>query len=275
MRVLLYFVVTLGAKVAAGFVVSHSAVGAVLLFVSPELWLLYHLLLPNTQGVARACTSFAPATREVWLTIDDGPDPATTPRVLDLLDAHRARATFFLIGRRARRHPRLVREIVRRGHAVANHTQTHPLAWFWLFGPRRVAAEIDGCTAALRASGVEPAPFFRPAAGIKSVFLARALAARGLTLIGWTARGRETTSRHVGPPFRRLRRRVRPGAILLTHEAGEAHSVRLPVLAALLDHLGREGYTCVLPPAASLAPATGRPPPLTRSRVPAADNAAG
>ncbi|QYM79992.1 polysaccharide deacetylase family protein [Horticoccus luteus] len=266
MRAFLYFVVTFAAKAAAWAVFSHSTVGAVLVFVTPELWLLYHLLVPNAQGVARTCTSFATAQREVWLTIDDGPDPATTPRVLDLLDAHRARATFFLIGERVQRHPHLVRAIVSRGHTVANHTHTHPLAWFWLVGPRRVATEIDACAAALRAAGAEPAPFFRPAAGIKSVFLARALAARGLTLIGWTARGRESTSRRVEAPFRRLRHGVRPGAILLTHEAGQPDSVRLPVLAALLDHLKREGYACILPPPASLARAA-QPAPRSHNAV--------
>src|SRR5690606_7457875 len=87
--------------------------------------------------------------RQVWLTIDDGPDPLTTPRVLDLLDAHRARATFFVIGQKAARHPSLIAEITRRGHTLGNHTHNHPLASYWIAGATRTGREIDACNAAL------------------------------------------------------------------------------------------------------------------------------
>lgn len=262
MRVFLYLTVTLAAKLVAVLAVfPQQAAAAVLVFISPELWLLYHLLIPNARGLGPVRTHFATARREVWLTIDDGPDPATTPRVLDLLDAHAARATFFLIGERAARQPDLVREIVRRGHTVANHSYTHPLVWFWFTGPQRTAQEIDACTAALRSAGVTPAPWFRPPAGIKNVFLFRLLAARQLTLIGWTARGRETVARSPDAPLARLKRGLRPGAILLTHESGAPDSIRLTVLSRLLEHLRAEHYTCVLPPVDALRPATPRTSP--------------
>src|SRR3546814_18680167 len=76
------------------------------------------------------------------LTIDDGPS-ADTAAILDLLDAHAAKATFFLVGERASARPDVVREIVRRGHTLGNHSATHPSAWFWALGPRRMAAEIE------------------------------------------------------------------------------------------------------------------------------------
>src|SRR6185295_17618797 len=80
------------------------------------------LLGPNRSRLAPQAT----ARGELALTFDDGPDPAVTPQVLDLLDQAGARASFFPIGRRAAAHPDLVREIARRGHRVENHTQTHP-----------------------------------------------------------------------------------------------------------------------------------------------------
>lgn len=64
----------------------------------------------------------------VALTFDDGPDPESTPAVLDILAAHGAPATFFLVGKRVRRHPELVRRIVAEGHAVGSHSDTHRLA---------------------------------------------------------------------------------------------------------------------------------------------------
>src|ERR1700730_3987954 len=66
----------------------------------------------------------------IALTFDDGPNPAITPALLDLLDGHNARATFFLIGRHVRASPGLAREIAKRGHTVGNHTDTHPALTF-------------------------------------------------------------------------------------------------------------------------------------------------
>src|SRR5262245_35426648 len=68
--------------------------------------------------------------RAIALTFDDGPNPAATPQLLDLLDRHEARATFFLIGRHVRACPSLTAEIAARGHTIGNHTETHPnLLW--------------------------------------------------------------------------------------------------------------------------------------------------
>jgi peptidoglycan-N-acetylglucosamine deacetylase len=76
-------------------------------------------------------------------TFDDGPNPAITPELLDLLDRHQARASFFLIGRRVRAFPELVTEIAKRGHAIGNHTETQAALTF--LSPRRIATEIDLC----------------------------------------------------------------------------------------------------------------------------------
>lgn len=79
----------------------------------------------------------------IALTFDDGPNPAITPRLLDLLERYQARATFFVVGRFARACPELIREISARGHLLANHTDTHPhLAWHT---SERNAAELRRC----------------------------------------------------------------------------------------------------------------------------------
>lgn len=96
----------------------HWAVGAVLanhvLLALLSVWPRSHGLGPNWTQLPAA----AAAQNHIALTIDDGPDPEVTPQVLDILDRHGARATFFCIGERAARHAELCREIVRRGHAV-------------------------------------------------------------------------------------------------------------------------------------------------------------
>jgi peptidoglycan/xylan/chitin deacetylase (PgdA/CDA1 family) len=216
------------------------------LFCGPDLWILAGLLLPNHRGLVPTATRFATDGREVWLTIDDGPEPATTLSMLDLLDQHGAKATFFTIGRKAATHPELVREIVRRGHTLGNHTQTHPLVTFWLAGRGRTARELGACDVVLTGSAAA-APWFRAPAGIKTLFLRRILGEQGKVLVGWSARGRETFSRSTAAPLRRLLSRVRPGAILVVHECSRHGPERIALLSALLDRLSADGYRCVIP----------------------------
>jgi peptidoglycan/xylan/chitin deacetylase (PgdA/CDA1 family) len=87
------------------------------------------------------------ASHAIALTFDDGPNPAITPRLLDLLARHDASATFFVIGRFAAKCPELVREIAARGHLLANHTHTHPnLIWL---SRARIAQELRQCEEAV------------------------------------------------------------------------------------------------------------------------------
>ncbi len=234
---------------AFGLLLRHHPATAAWVFVAPAPWYIWQLAVPSARGFGPAVTTFAPSGREVWLTIDDGPDPATTPRMLDLLDAHRVRATFFVIGAKADRHPELVAEILRRGHTLGNHTRTHPCFSFWWASARRTGGEIDACTAALRRTGAGPAPWFRPPAGLKSLALHPQLAARALPLVLWSVRSFDTLPLRAGTVVARLARQVRPGAIVLLHESGPRSAHHVAILAGLLAHLAREGYTGVVPAA--------------------------
>jgi peptidoglycan/xylan/chitin deacetylase (PgdA/CDA1 family) len=226
---------------------------AIAFFVGPDLYLLYHMLVPSAQGLVRVHTRFETERREVWLTIDDGPDERDTPMILDLLDRHRARATFFVVGVRAARHPELVAEILRRGNEVAHHTQSHPAGTFWSAFPSRVGRELDECAAVLARSGVRPR-WFRAPAGIKNLFLRSALRKRGLIYIGWSDRGRDCVSRDPERVAVRILKRVKPGAIILMHEGPGVHDrVRIEALSRLLDGLEARNLACVLPGAEQLS----------------------
>ncbi|HWA08923.1 MAG TPA: polysaccharide deacetylase family protein [Opitutaceae bacterium] len=222
---------------------------SLLCFCGPDCLILYHLLAPGAQGVCRLHTRFETARAEIWLTIDDGPDPEDTPRLLDLLDRHRASATFFLIGERAGRHPALVAEILRRGHQVGHHTQTHPTKLFWCASRARVRRELDDGTAALRRGGAEPR-WFRPPVGIKNLFLAGALAERGLTGVGWNVRSHDFRSRDPSEVASRVMGQVTPGAIVLMHEGPALDPrVRVHAISLVLDGLAARKFACVLPEA--------------------------
>ncbi len=91
------------------------------------LWPRSHLLGPNWTRLPAPADTALPGM--LAITIDDGPDPEVTPRVLALLEAHRAKATFFCVGRNIEQHPQLAREIVQRGHGIENHSFHHPLTF--------------------------------------------------------------------------------------------------------------------------------------------------
>jgi peptidoglycan/xylan/chitin deacetylase (PgdA/CDA1 family) len=106
------------------------------LFVSHML-MLYATLVANCQWWGPVVRSFETREKEVWITIDDGPSAAHTLRMLEILKQFDARATFFVIGENAEKHPHLITEILAQGHALANHTYTHPRATFWCASARR------------------------------------------------------------------------------------------------------------------------------------------
>jgi peptidoglycan/xylan/chitin deacetylase (PgdA/CDA1 family) len=243
----LLLIVNAAGKLAA-FAVGWSApAAAVTLWLLPDALLAYQLFVPNSQGLVRVVRRFTTVRREVWLTIEDGPDAEDTPRILELLAAHEARATFFVIGENAARHPELVRVIVAGGHEVAHHTQTHPLATFWCASPARVKRELDAALEVLRSAGVQPKRF-RPPAGIKNLWLAAALRARGLMCVGWSARGLEISSRNAETVADRVLCRLAPGAILLLHEGPRVPAAtRVEAIRLVLERLRELDYRCVVP----------------------------
>ena len=197
----------------------------------------------------------ATAPRSIAITIDDGPDPQVTPAVLDLLGRYDARATFFCIGAVAQRYPELCRDIVRRGHAVENHSQHH-VHHFSMLGPRRMAREIAAGQDSLTALTGERPRFFRPPAGLRSPFLEPILARHGLHLASWTRRGYDTRNRDADEVVHRLTQRLAPGDILLLHDGHAARTLAgVPVILA------------GLPRVLELAAATGLKPITLRSAL--------
>ncbi len=191
---------------------------------------------------------------EIGLTFDDGPHPEITPRVLDLLDGFGATASFFCVGVRVNRYPELTREIVRRGHSVENHTQTHPLG-FALWPLALIGREIEQATLTIRrVAQVEPR-FFRAPAGIRSPLLDPALAARGLRSVSWSRRSFDWLDGRPDRVLRRLLRGLRAGDILVLHDGSPVRAdtgapVLLALLPALLRALSDRGLRAVSLPAA-------------------------
>jgi peptidoglycan/xylan/chitin deacetylase (PgdA/CDA1 family)/uncharacterized membrane protein YbhN (UPF0104 family) len=179
-----------------------------------------------------------PGERRAALSFDDGPS-ADTPAVLDALDRAEVKATFFVLGTAAERHPELVRAVGARGHEVALHGHSHRKLAF--AGPRRVADEIDRGREAIRRAGVEPVPLFRAPHGWKGPFLRRALRARGLRLVAWSRGVWDTARPGVAAIAARASRRPRPGEILLLHDGCGTPGIdpRRDQTAAAIEEIAR------------------------------------
>lgn len=183
----------------------------------------------------------ARARGELVLTFDDGPDPSVTPKVLDLLDAFGAKASFFVIGERVRRNPEIAAEIVARGHSLENHTLSHSKR-FSLFGVRRLYLEINDCQDLIARIGGQAPRFVRPTAGFSSPLLVPLLKHLGLRLATWTRRGFDTREQSAEKVLQRLCNSLAAGDILLLHDAQGAldaagEPVILKVLPLLLERI--------------------------------------
>lgn len=173
-------------------------------------------------AVAPSSQLFGPTIRRTGdpaamaLTFDDGPNPAVTPSLLDLLDRHNARATFFLIGRHVRAFPALAREIAARGHSIGNHTETHPALTF--LPPRRVAEELGRCDEAIEAATGHKPRWMRPPFGFRGPQLGGIVRSRGgAGVVMWSVWAWDWKPQPPEPVIQRLRR-ARGGDIVLLHD---------------------------------------------------------
>jgi peptidoglycan/xylan/chitin deacetylase (PgdA/CDA1 family) len=227
--------------IAGAILADHVAIAA------NGLWPQSTWLGPNLARLPAA----AAHRGEVALTFDDGPDPVVTPRVLDRLAERGARATFFLVGRRAAAHPDLTAEIVRRGHRVENHTWSHPNS-FALYPWRALAREVRQAQEVLADLPGTSAPrLFRAPAGFRNPLLDPVLAAAGLTLASWTRRGFDTVDRRAERVAGRLLSGLAPGDVLLLHDGPTVARmpggmpVVLEALPRVLDGIADRGFTPV------------------------------
>lgn len=154
--------------------------------------------------------------RVVYLTFDDGPNPRTTERIARILERERVPATFFMVGRHVERHPALARAVALAGFGIGNHTHTH--AKLTLLGPGRTADEVVRAHDAIAAhTGLVPRAFRAPH-GYRNPFLRRCLAPFGYRVFGWSFGVWDTARPGAAIIRRRMRDRLRPGAILLLHD---------------------------------------------------------
>jgi peptidoglycan/xylan/chitin deacetylase (PgdA/CDA1 family) len=243
----------------------HCAAGVGTL-ITPELWTwavgaiaANHAFLtalgmwPRSTLLGPNIVRLPPASEqrsEIALTFDDGPDPEVTPRVLDLLDRHQAKATFFCVGEMAAAYPAIARDIVRRGHGLENHSHRHSPA-FAFYGLAGLTRDVESAQTTLTGVAGRAPRFFRAPMGLRSPLLDPVLAKCGLHYVSWTRRGFDAIHRNPEKVLRRLADGLAAGDILLLHDGGTSNraagdnSVVLAVLPELLERIKAKGLKSV------------------------------
>lgn len=213
--------------------------------VATHLVVVWATLHPRAPLFCPALSRLPTRERVVWLTIDDGPS-GDTRAMLDVLERHGAQATFFLVGERALARPDLVQALLDRGHGIGNHSLDHPDTRFWRLGPGELERQIGRNQSVLTVVSGQTPRWFRSVVGMTNPFVGLSLQRHGLARVAWSARGFDGVDCTPEQVLARLKRGIRPGAIVLLHE-GAAHGHNVAILAQLLDWLDAEGYRTVVP----------------------------
>jgi len=154
---------------------------------------------------------------QVSLTFDDGPNTEFTPRVLELLKQYNAKATFFLIGKHAKKYPQLVQDILKQGHSIGNHTYSHTND-FGFFGTSKVVKELQTANKVIEKITGFKMKLYRPAFGVTNPSIQEAVQQLKINSIGWNVRSLDTTHRSEEAILKRITNKVSKGDIILLHD---------------------------------------------------------
>jgi peptidoglycan/xylan/chitin deacetylase (PgdA/CDA1 family) len=183
------------------------------------------------------------------LTFDDGPDPRHTPAISRELASRGHRATFFVLARAVDEHPDVAAQVVADGHEVASHGDDHRLLAF--SPPQEVRRQLFAAERSVeRATGIAPAPFFRPPHGVRSPWLTREAKRLGYRVCAWRGRVFDTAEPGTDVIVKRVDPLLRPGAIVLLHDGdgsglGASRAQTVEALPAILDRAEALGLRSV------------------------------
>lgn len=163
----------------------------------------------------------------VLLTFDDGPNPKTTPKILDNLAKYKVKAMFFVIGNKAEKHPELIDRIINEGHSIGNHTYSHPPI-FALMSGEKVKSQLEKFDEVLVKKGVKTNAF-RPPVGYSNPIIARVVKNLNLKVIGWNKRSYDTVIFNSKWLSSRLLAQAKPGSIILLHDNLKQTEAALPL----------------------------------------------
>lgn len=207
-----------------------------------------HKLLHQLQAPAAPPPATAPALRHIncdlvpcaALSYDDGPDPKTTPRLLAILKEKNVQATFFMTGSNAIAAPATARQVAEAGHAVGNHTFSHP--YLTKLTPAAIRSEIDRTDAAIRTATGSAPSIMRPPYGAADAAVQSAV---GKPLIIWAIDSLDWQSKNPAVFVPKVLKEITPGAVVLMHDID---ATTIAGQQELITNLQAQGYRLVTVP---------------------------
>jgi len=218
------------------------------IIVSIALWNLVKPVVANSSWHKNLVYRLPTNDKVVALTYDDGPHPVFTPQILEILDKYQIKATFFMIGSRMERYPGIVKEVLQRGHSIANHTYTHPRDIEVNTAPQ-IIRELELCGQVIERMTGNRSYLFRPPRGQVDSTVFTIARKQGYQTILWTV----SADHHDAPTPELMAKRVsmliKPGGIILAHD-GTFSSRWKDVKATplIIDSLLKQGYRFITLP---------------------------
>jgi len=208
----------------------------------------YQSMAPTGQWYGRTFTGLTRSSKQLALTYDDGPNDPHTLRLLEVLAKQEVKATFFLIGKYVQLRPDIVREILAAGHAIGNHTYTHPLLIFKSVG--QIASELQGCEKAIFEAAGARCKLFRPPFGGRRPAVLRMARRFGFTPVMWNVTGFDWNAPSAEYIEGKVVGKVRGGDVILLHDGGHLQmgidrSRTVTATERLMARYKAEGYEFV------------------------------
>jgi peptidoglycan/xylan/chitin deacetylase (PgdA/CDA1 family) len=208
----------------------------------------WNSMAPRSQVYGRTFIGVNHQSRLLALTYDDGPSETWTPRLLEVLARHNVRATFFMVGRYAAQLPEIARAVAAAGHAIGNHTYTHPNLIFCSSG--QVQAQLDECDRVLTNVVGEHSKLFRPPFGGRRPDVLKMAREHGFVPVMWSVSSHDWNASPAEEIERKITRQLRGGDVILMHDGGHLsptvdRSATVTATDHILSRYKGEGYRFV------------------------------
>lgn len=211
----------------------------------------YQSMAPGAQGFGATFVSGSPETKRIAFTYDDGPNDPHTLRLMEVLEKQGARATFFVIGRYVQRHPDIVRDLLKAGHALGNHTLTHP--HLIVSSSTETRIQLEECQRAVERASGETLRLFRPPFGGRRPRTLRIARSLGLEPIMWNVTSWDWRIPPAAKIVESCERQMRGGDVILMHDGshdapGADRSQSVIATRMLMERWKEKGYEFVTVP---------------------------
>lgn len=184
--------------------------------------------------------------KEVALTFDDGPNPPYTNKILDVLKKYNVKATFFVIGKYAERHPHLIKRIFEEGHSIGNHTFTHKS--IMRYSRKRAFYEIGTTYLLIRKWKKNTPLIFRPPYGEFNPMVYNIAEYFGYHIILWDSDGYDWTHLKAKSIVYYVFRKLKKGSIILLHDGGGDRNETVIAVSTIIETLKKKGFKFVTIP---------------------------